>query len=1179
MSQNLTPEQLEAVCCREPDILVEAGAGTGKTSTTMRRYGLRLGYGAGDGTGQESEEEEPLDPGQILVFTFTDKAATELRNRVRDLRACVSDDGDPADGFSMGSAWVGTFHSICARILRSHPILADVDPRFSVLSDVEAERMKGVAYRRALTETTRSRESARLLSGFYPPNLRDGVSNAYAQLRARGEMEPRLPEARPVDLAGAMSEIRSLAREGLGASGLRKPTPERISELNAYLESVTVETVTVEGFEEVRFKSASASIAALVAAIPRFATTLATVQYGEASRDALDRLLLHYGSEYASLKRSIGALDYEDLQLEALKLLREHPGVANIYRERFKEIMVDEFQDTNRLQLDLIAALRGPGTTLFTVGDEMQAIYGFRHADVRLFRSRRMDPDVKVLPLSANFRSQYPVIGAVNLIGHALDEQAERMRDTAAPEERHEFRPLRVGLEPEAGPTGCVEILVTEKKGWDQLDLGPLSPAASPEGAGPSESESAVQAEALAIARHIKYAIDHEGFRPSDVAILFRYRAHKWMYAEALKQVGLKPYIVGGTGFWETQEAIDLKSLLAVVANPLDDDSLLSPLLGVTCGLSSDALWILRRESGFDNPLWPALCAVADGGGPGDFPARDREPAAEFVETVRGIRKRLSTMPLETLVESVATETGYDLGCLLRGGQEALANVRRVASLAGEFEESEGRDLRAFLEWVSVSSEIDSEAAVATEEEDSDVVRLMTVHKAKGLEFEMVCLVELGKRRNGSGEKAFWLGSDPDDPHGEIRFGLQVPRPQHGSFNLYDWDLLREAAERESADEELRLFHVGLTRARRRLVLSGVDKLEPGSGPSLNSTTISRLVAAFSIDKLEPESVEVPAAEPGGGLRAEIPSSVMPIWRNEADDERAAVLRESFDTALVLNEEIAGRPPLHNRPTTRHPDVPLSFTALHGLEDCSASFYATRILKLEGPGIEGLPLDPEEQSPSLRGESTRFGSAVHDLLERSAQRGWLLPTADEVRASLKQHRVKDGDGLLAVRASGMIEGFSDSPLGARVKGGKAEVEVPLLIDILGVTVRGFADLLLRQDDPPLVLDYKSNRLDGTSPGEKMEEYVLQRDLYGLAVARATDAQAVDTAFVFLADASSPVMKTMDGPALEKARTKLEGLVEVIRTGNFFDELAEASPCGDCWACELLASRFSSPPVA
>jgi hypothetical protein len=182
--------------------------------------------------------------------------------------------------------------------------------------------------------------------------------------------------------------------------------------------------------------------------------------------------------------------------------------------------------------------------------------------------------------------------------------------------------------------------------------------------------------------------------------------------------------------------------------------------------------------------------------------------------------------------------------------------------------------------------------------------------------------------------------------------------------------------------------------------------------------------------------------------------------------------------------------------------------------------------------------------------------------------------SEEIEAALKQRRVDDPDGLLAVRASEMIEDFAGSPLGGRVREHRAEVEIPLLIDILGVTVRGFVDLLLPESEPPLVLDYKSNRLDGSSAESKMEDYGLQRDLYGLAVAQATGSSSVEAAFVFLEDPRSPATLILGQKELDSARIRIDGLVDVIRRGAFFERGKAAGPCHECWACTLLESRIS-----
>lgn len=1164
MSEPLTPEQLAAVNCTDLDILVEAGAGSGKTKTTVDRYSRLI-------------TEDP-DPSRILVFTFTDKAATELRERVRKSR---DETGGPDQGqaFSMSSAWVGTFHAICSRILRAHPIQADIDPAFAVLDDVQAARLKEAAYDRALGDFLTGSDEEELIARFTPSHLRSGVSNAYEQLRARGQIVPVLPEPEPPDVSKALARVLLISGESVDIPRLQAKTVAQIQGMTDFLASVDHRSLTFAAFEDARLTSGSAKLKPLQAAVADLRGALAATEFGEEYRQALARLFRLYAEEYAKRKQAAALLDYEDLQLVTLKLLGDNPDVAARYREQFDEIMVDEFQDTNQLQLNLIAALRGEDTTLFTVGDEMQAIYGFRHADVRLFRTRRNDPRVTVLRLSANFRSQAPVIGSVNLIGEKLDQAVSVDLGPLERAERHHFAPLRVGLETKPAGGDEIEMLFTHPEGWLPQDLGPLSPKIDPQQHNGPVTDGQYQAEALLLAQHLSDAVRLKSVKPGDIAILFRAKSRIWIFVEALKQVGLRPYVVGGTGFWESREGVDLKSLLAVIANPLDDDSLLGSLAGPACGLGTDSLLLLRQAAG-SGPLWRALESVAREEHPG-FTEANLSRAGNFVSTITSLRSRASMMPLGELVESAVSGTGYDLANLVRDpGGAGLANIRRVASLASEFEASERRDLRGFLEWIEISAQLDSEAAVATEDEDGDAVQLMTVHKSKGLEFDMVCVADLGRQRKNRSETVFWLGQT-DGESEALDFGLRLPMPDGTNIDLFDWTRLAEASAREAADEELRLFHVALTRARRRLVISGICDLNLEQEPGLSASTAKRLSSVLDIDLDSPEAVRVPAAEPGVELARAPVDSTISIWRNEANEDQADYLRRSQKIVLAPAGALSGRPPIDRPAAAAHPDVPLSFTALNEFRECPARFLASRVLRMDPPEEPLWTLDPEDSSPNLRQASTAFGSAIHELFERCAERRWVAPTMAEIETKLKSQGIAVADGVLPERARSMINGFLASSLGQRVRTERCDIEIPLLVRIRDVTIRGFADLVTRESDPPLILDYKSNRLDGTTAAQKMKTYELQRDLYGLAVAQAMDTDRVDTAFVFLEDPEAPVVSEYGVEELNEARRELEGIVDAITSGNFFSPVEGITdgPCRDCWACAKLERQIEAATTA
>lgn len=1170
----LTPQQRAAIESREPDILLEAGAGSGKTTTTVDRYMGMLCKGT--------------DPRAILVFTFTDKAATELREKVRERRAS-SDEGD----FSMSSAWVGTFHAICLRILQSHALAAEVDPGFKVLDDVNAETVKARAFNRSLIEFLSDDAHENTLGLFKEGPLRDSITDVFEELRSRGEIEPKLPAFEPTDPSKALDRLLKELRSALGEGKLKPAAAEPLTELLGYLDGRTAAEVTSRELEARRLTSKAKAVLGCHDACAEALSAFVARDRGDTVLDHLSELLAIYGRRYAEAKLEMSMLDYEDLQLITVKLLEDHPRIAETYETRFDEIMVDEFQDTNPLQKKLIDLLRGEETRLFTVGDEMQSIYGFRHADVGLFRERRREtPEKGRLKLSANFRSQPAIIGAVNEIGRQLDDQAKSAHN-ASPKDRQKFNPLLVGL-PDQGLDSKVELRLTKDKGWRPFELGPLSPAVLPEDHGGDDEVGHYEAEALALAHRIRQLTDEGEYSQGEIVVLLRAKTRIELYRSALEQAGLSPYIVGGTGFWDSREATDVRSLLRVLANPLDDEALISALTSPASGVSSDGLWMLRRAAGSDQPLWSALSrletAEAESGQEPLWLTRlsrkDSELLVEFRQRVRQLRTGAPVAPLAVTIERAVTATGYDLATLARNPDgTGLANIRRVMTLAQEFQASNGSDLREFLNWIELSAALDSESAAASVDEDSDVVRLMTIHKAKGLEFELVCLPDLRRPNRMNQDGSLIIGkpatgsSTTGPPGADFPVGLRLPNLGGPGYKLYGWEKLTALQKSAEADEELRLFHVALTRAKRGLLLSG---LTSGNVPKVTeSTAISnRLLQALEIDPKsdQAQAAVIPAPEravPGHSQEPALEPTEIPVRINVPGPDISAELGQKFERVARADAGTPARPPLKRPGNVLYPDVPLSFTALSEYMECPAHFFSKRVLKLEETD-DYEPLDPERSGPNRREGATSFGLAVHDLLETAATRSWAAPTREEVDSALEARGVDPATGESGDKAFSMISRYLKTDLAIRIAEGDATAEVALLARIGGVTIRGFADLIVA-DQIPLVVDYKTNRLDEISPEEKMDDYRLQRDLYALAVSRSRDGSGVETAFVYLNKPDDPVVFEYSSEDVDAAGDRIAAIVEEIKAGRFFGGPdATYQPCGSCASCMRLSSRL---PVA
>ncbi len=614
-------------------------------------------------------------------------------------------------------------------------------------------------------------------------------------------------------------------------------------------------------------------------------------------------------------------------------------------------------------------------------------------------------------------------------------------------------------------------------------------------------------------------------------------------YEDSLERAGLRPYVVGGRGYWSQQQVADVCALLATIANPLDDQALLGTLASPACGVSPDTLWLLRAAADGGRHIWPAVERAA---GQGEDEEVDPERLAqiptdelarlhEFATTLVELRRRAVSLPLAELIDAAVTETGYDLAVLMRrAGESRFANVRKLMRLAAEFEAAEGRDLRGLLDFLAARADADADAQAATAVEGHDGVRIMTIHSAKGLEFGVVAIPHLSRGLLPAVRAPMLtIGHEPEQP----RIGMQLRRLGARGIDLYAQRELCEEDQRRQAEEELRLFHVGATRARERLLLSGVVAPSPSSRESHGRAVIERIVTAFKIDREHDSTVAIPAPEPRPGLEVDFESSQTPVRLNLASPEQAASLtavRRRPDEARELG---TGPAPLVALPTPAEPTRgALSYTAI------SSHGYGERELLAEH-AREG---DPQAES---EGGVVR-GRAVHALLEWSQANAWGEPDPELIRRVAASAEVGAEANLPdEVLIAPLRAWLGSSFFAERVRNAeRSRVEVPLLIEVAGTVLRGSIDLLVETDGaPPLIIDYKTDRLDGATPAELAGRYEIQQAIYALAVAEARNVEEVELAYVFLERADEPVVVRWGPDQLIAARVRLEAEIEQIRS--------------------------------
>ncbi len=599
MSHAFTPEQQAAIDQREGPLLLSANAGSGKTSVLVERLVAAV-------------LEDGIAPAQLLAITFTDKAAGELRSRVRSRLAAL---GERAAARDVERAQISTIHGFCSGVLRAHAVAAGLDPGFEVLPTSAQRALRARAFETALADLLADVGGAPrtaaldLAAAWGPDRLQGAILEVHDALRSQGSTVPRLPAYAPrttVDTALATlrtatttfaDELRDARTGPKSLEGARDVLSEAFVLLDAGDVAALGALKVGRSVPELQTPACDAWRAAVEA-------LAAAVVDREAGADhaLLDELLTGFAAHYAAGKRAASGLDYDDLELHTRDLLRDAPAVAASYAERFARIMVDEFQDTNRLQLELVSYLdRG---NVFLVGDELQSIYGFRHADVELFREQRARHAAqgRAKVLATNWRSQPELLGTINGAWGAAVHPS--------------YVPLVAGRDDEPAAAPRTELLLTSAEAWDADDLDPRLADELAQGM-PAGVKASKLAEARAIAKRVRALVDARECSEADVVVLVRAATDLHVFERALEREGFATLAGGGRGYWLRQPVQDLTSYLGALVNPRDERALYGVLASPLCGLSSDGLAhvaaVARTGRG---GAWLALRSVALGRAP-----------------------------------------------------------------------------------------------------------------------------------------------------------------------------------------------------------------------------------------------------------------------------------------------------------------------------------------------------------------------------------------------------------------------------------------------------------------------------------------------------------------------------------------------------------------------------------
>jgi ATP-dependent helicase/nuclease subunit A len=1132
-------EQLPAIMDRGRDVVVTAGAGAGKTRTLVARFLALLLDGL------------PLRKVVAITFTkkaareMRNRVRQEMRRYLETPQLDAAERGRWQELYTaLDAARIGTIHSLCGEILRHHPAEAGIDPLFEVLEEGQVALLQNQAVDEALAWAADDEQAVELFALLGEEGLRSlvqtmlkqrldvmetlaslpadaaGLRASWQAALARKRHEATvallanpvfqqaadmLRETGPLDPTDRIAEQRELALAAIadlllpgsplldweGGEGSPEGGPAgtgaALDQVNLTGGSGKAWPGGAEGLKEV--KGALRALRDLWRAAAEWLTldldqldiTLADQYPG------LRALFAWATARYDTRKAGLQALDFDDLEGGAVRLLREHAAVRAYWQDEVRALLVDEFQDTNHRQRDLLDLLNGAGGKLFIVGDGKQSIYRFRGADVTVFRQvwQEIARTGAAYALATSYRAHKDLIAALNaLLEPVLGAAEDPLRPYVEPFARidpYRERPA-AGLEPpfvqvhlamgrkgDALPRAAQAVVawLVEVVEGRQVTVREIDPETGAEGA-----------------RLLNYG---------DVAVLCRASASFAAYEDALEEAGVPFLTVAGRGFYERPEVRDVLNALRALADPADDLALAGLLRSPAGGLSDMALYRLVRGqdlphaellSGPDAPFpsreggqgsrSPSLWAVLDGADL-SFLGEEAPRAAAARDLVRHLHAQAGRVPVADVLKAFLDETDYR-AALLRAGQSRGA--RNLAKLLADAHASEIVGVGAFLEYVQQLRDAgtrEGEAfTIAT-----GAVQLLTVHAAKGLEFRVVVIGDAARKSPGPRGVLVASGLGVLPPLVREEPG-PAGRGKARQVKAAVYRLALQAAQDEEAAESDRLLYVAATRAQEALVISGTSRGELagwlerlGDALQLNAglagVPVEGAAAPYVVEgelggqavrcTFYPEGVgrQVVSAGLAVGPAVELPVGLPPMLR-------------SFAPEPVQEDELA-------REAVQEPPQ--------------------RVWRV-------VPARDRPTAPAWV-----VGKMVHGALAR-----WLFPAAgeDEFRAWTTAEGQSCGltdeaeihDAVL--RAARMLRRFQATPLYAEMNAAARRLhEVPYsLLREGGIVESGVMDVLYQGPAGWTVVEFKTDDVRGRARLEKLlaeEDYVPQVARYQSAAER------------------------------------------------------------------------------
>jgi ATP-dependent helicase/nuclease subunit A len=1180
MTNELTISQQKGVEITDRDLCVVAGPGSGKTRVLVERFANLV-------------TEHNVSINEILTLTFTEKAANEMKRRAAE---SFEEKGMEKERQDIEFAYLSTIHSFCSRLLRENSIEASIDPQFRVMDELEAGRVKEQTLLDTLKKWAEEKGLDTFLNDIFwkqtdskksrLKSFRENLIMLYEKIR-----NACVPIARTVnrndlsqDVVSSCNEAEKLINEIIAICSDKSLTPKSREKVDYVLERWNASNLQddinklygekekpsqkdelilallnkVKAIHSVIKLSVSNDVKPPLGALREELKTvigLLAEDYSTRIKMVLRDFLITFDIAYSERKRTESLIDFTDLEIKTIELLKNKKQIANEIKQKFRYILVDEFQDISRLQKIIIDLIKSKDN-LFIVGDEKQSIYGFRDAEVEIFQDIQKDSDREsLINLNENFRSRPQVLDLVN---HIFDRL---WTDDSIGQQ------LKAGAEFSEKPAPSIEIIVAE--GNDKTE--------------------ARKWESVEIAKRIKEIVDRGEIRITnkreqernisykDIAILFRSTTDIKLYEHSLSHLDVPYYVVSGRGFFNTTEITDLINFLKVIESPSDEINLAAVLKSPFVGIDDDALFRLADHAHNSNngnrSLIQALDEVSS--------IKEIEPQSrnriiqfrQFLDEVQGIKPRTS---LWNLISFILKKTEFQSKMLLfSNGKKRYANLLKIVELCKNQEDFEPLTLRDFIEIVEGYKfrEIrESEAPVESEEDD--VVKLITTHSAKGLEFPVVIIADVD-RDNIRPSDYFVYSTD----HG-ISFKILNP-----STNEEERPLSYERINDESKEKELResrrLLFVAMTRAQEHLIISGGINRNRSKGDKDSGNWYGYISSTLGLSpnpKDNPEIIKLDDIEQGQNS-----SQAVEIRHTRIKDEnkppkegkKIKLLTQYKKEIAACNKikipspskEIAdtGKNILSTIAHTVDVDnshYVYSVTEILKFHFCPQLYYFNSILGLQGIN-ERSRVEPDyaegEDESNLKDDELpghELGNIVHRVFKN-----YHFPE-DNLKEYIKNVFGLDTNQDSLDRVENWVNSFYNSDIGKEVVTSKQQKrETSFIFNYRHNLIRGQIDLFCFNNEGLLkIIDYKTNDITIDEIPEKVEYYKLQMQLYARALETIYGKKVDETILYFLVP-DKPVVVNTTEEACRELDSTLDNFFTAHRDGGF--KKSSNQKCNQC----------------